>query len=205
MTVKAIIFDLGGVYFSNGTQEVMCSLKDDYNIAQNILEEIFYSLESFQLRQGKLSSKEYWGKVYEKYPKLKQNNLSQIWYDAYKINKEVVEVVKELKGKYILGVFSDNIPERISYLDSKYQFGLDFDFQLYSFEHGFNKINKSFYKKLDEKLRIYGALKEETMLVDDHKECLSAGASMGFSTLLYRPDDGFKKSLVEKGVEFLNE
>ncbi len=201
MPIKAIIFDLGGVLFENGTRSVMNYLRHQHLIEQDVLDDIFYSMKCFDLRSGKLSSSEYWNEVYLKYPMLNSLDLKTIWYEHYTLNQSVSKIVEKLKKKYILGVFSDNIPDRVEFLKRKYSYHNNFDFELYSYELGYNKLSPKSINRLLGELSKRNIFAQEVIFIDDHKDCLVAAEKASLMTLQYSNPANLEEQLMRHGVD----
>lgn len=185
--IKVILLDLGGVYFNNGTRKAIQVLQRHYGIDPSITEDIFYGPASFELRKGVITSADYWHLINEKYPILSGIEFKKIWYDAYCPRQSVVEWVKRLRTGYRLGVFSDNILDRVSYLEAKYSFRQYFHFEFYTYNTGFLKTDEALYHRLVPMMEGYQASNREVLLIDDHHANLAVAERMGFRTLLYNP------------------
>jgi len=197
VSINCIIFDLGGVLFRNGTKNVISLLEKKYFISNDKLIDIFYGQNSFDFRAGKISSTEYWESIYSKYHDLKHIDLKTLWYDSYTVNVDIYRAVIELKKKYILGILSDNIRERVEYLEKRYNFSKCFNFWLYSYDTGFCKTNVQIFKVLDYYLNSLNLLREETLIIDDYHEYLLEAEKLGYTTIHYKENDDIVSKLSE--------
>lgn len=96
---------------------------------------------------------------------------------------QTVELVKELKGQYTLGMLT-NSPSRYA-LDQRFKPGeLDelFDVVVVSGEVGWDKPAPEIYTMTAEKL---GVLPEECLFIDDVPSFTDAAAAIGMQTLTY--------------------
>lgn len=96
---------------------------------------------------------------------------------------QTVELVKELKGEYSLGMLT-NAPSRYS-LDQRFKPGeLDelFDVVVVSGEVGWDKPAPEIYTMAAEKL---GVLPEECMFIDDVPSFTEAAEAIGMHTVTY--------------------
>ncbi|MBL7055853.1 hypothetical protein ISS07_02990 [Candidatus Woesearchaeota archaeon] len=124
--IKTIIFDLGGVYFTNGTKIAIDKISKKYKIKKEELEEVLKPGSEFGklYRKGKISGTEFFKKLKDNFD-IKSNNreLAEIWFGSYKPIKEVVKIVKDLKRKeFKIYFLSDNVKDRADYLQAKYDF-----------------------------------------------------------------------------------
>jgi FMN phosphatase YigB (HAD superfamily) len=188
LTIKAIILDLGGVIFDNGTKKTVEYINKGYGIHTNKLHEIFYGFASWELRKGKLSYRSFWDQIYAMFPEFYQNvgNIAEeYWHNSYSINHSVIELVKRIKQFYVVGVISGNIKERIEFLESKYNFSQYIDFSIYSFDSGLDKLSAELYKKASDKLNEGGITPKESLFIDDNLDCLETAQKLGFNTYLF--------------------
>ncbi len=202
MKVSAVVFDLGGVYFSDGTKKVIDFLNKNYSISMPILQDIYYGDKSWDLRINKISSYDYWTYVYKKYPHLNNIDFKYLWYDSFTIDYKIHHMVKSLSKKYYLGIISGNISDRVDYLEKKYCFKHLFDFQLYSFSTGLHKIDKRLYTLASTQLKVMKIPTYETIFLDDNEDCVKIASEVGMYSILYKND--FKKlsqQLRELGVD----
>lgn len=101
MDIKALVFDLGGVYFQNGTKKVMELLENSYGVEKDILEDIYYGKGSFNLRNGIISSKDHWKIMYAKYPELASIDFRRIWYESFTVNEDAASTQRDSdRGDY---------------------------------------------------------------------------------------------------------
>lgn len=98
-------------------------------------------------------------------------------------NPLAVELIKELKGQYVLGMLT-NAPSRYS-LDQRFKPGeLDelFEVVVISGEVGWDKPAPEIYTMTAEKL---GVLPEEVLFIDDVPSFTEAAAAIGMKTVTY--------------------
>lgn len=186
-TIKTIIFDLGGVVFENGTRKLRHFLNEKYKISPDLLTSIFYGEKSQLLRAGKIEPQEFWNYISASF---KQENigmnleeLRDMWYGLYKPNINIFTLLENLKKNYELGIVSGNIKERILFLEERYHFKKYFDWELYSFDVGFNKPDAKLYKAIFSKTK---NLSENCLYIDDKEVFLNPANNIGIKTLLFK-------------------
>jgi len=195
--IKCIIFDLGGVYFTDGTSIALQKIKKILKINDLIVDELFRESpkkEGYLLRLGKLTSKEFWHIVAKKLKITDENTskIKEIWHSSYKPNVGMKGLVQRLRKKYKVIVFSTNIKERVDYLERKYNLSKDFDNFIFSFEYGMTKKNPKFFKKLLEKIN---ACPEECLFIDDKEKFLKIAKNLGMKIILFKNIDDLIKEL----------
>jgi HAD superfamily hydrolase (TIGR01509 family) len=125
--------------------------------------------------------------------------IRKIWYDSYTPTKGMRKLISRLKNKYTLVVFSGNIRERVKYLDKKYGIYNKFDDFVMSYQYGYNKPEKGFYKALIKRIK---CKPEECVLIDDRKESIDIAKSFGMNGLLFKNSEKLIKDLKSYGVVF---
>jgi len=157
LKIKTIVLDLGGVYFEAGTTLALKKIYKLVNASKERIDEVFCEYpckEGWLYRKGKINKKEFWEIAVQelKIDKRMIPQLQKIWHSSYKPIKGMKKIVHKLRQNYRIIVFSDNIEERIEYLDSKYNLRREFDSFVLSFQHGFSKKEIEFYKILLKKI-----------------------------------------------------
>ena len=154
MDIKTIIFDLGGVYFTNGSALAIDKIKEIYNI-QNVklLKKLFSNdpdTPGNLIRLGKITMDQFEDDVVDQLgiPRNETHHIRQIWFGSYVPQYKMRELAVELRKKHRVILFSGNVKERIEYLDKKYDFLRLFDDNVFSFDYGLNKDSDKFYKEL---------------------------------------------------------
>lgn len=203
--IKAIIFDLGGVVFRDGTKYAIQEMKKRFKFSEKLGFELLMGQESQDFRKSLLTSKEFWKYVQSKIPEqIKASEIRSIWYANYIAFPGILELFKELKSKFKLGIISGNIKERIKYLDKKYDFRKYFDVEIYSFDMRITKPDKLMWKKSLELLHLNA---EECIYVDDNPESIDTANSLGFKTILFKDVPQMKKELTDltKSIHEINQ
>lgn len=193
--IKCIIFDLGGVIFTNGTQQVISFLQEKYHINSDILKSIFYGQKSWDLRAGLITSDDFWKFIkatYSDQPFVHDLDLKQLWYDHYILNEGIVEILESLKDKFQIDIISGNIEDRVIYLLEKYALNPFFDFEVYSFTYHLHKNNPALYQRI---IADYSLVPNECLFIDDNLDCLEAANIVGMKTILFSNAETLKKDL----------
>ena len=194
LNTKAIILDLGGVIFENGTKITIKYINENYGIDKQILNNIFYGELSWELRKGKISYRSFWDSMYMMFPdffEIVNNNAELYWHNSYTINPSILKLLANIKGSYTIGAISGNIRERIEFLEEKYHFSSLLDFAVYSFDFGEDKLSNKLYENAVFELNIRGIKPEESLFVDDNLDCLETASKLGFHTYLFKDIENF--------------
>ncbi len=174
--INALVFDLGGVLFADGSSVL---IKKYGKIAEKVLR----SEKCIDLRKGLISDREFWlwaQKILgEKY---KASKFKKEWYESYVLDKDIFELLKNLKEKYKLIAFSGNVKSRVTFLDKKYNFRKYFDVEVYSFDHQTSKPEKKFFEILLKKSKCKPS---EIIYIDDSEFYSLPAKKLGANVLIY--------------------
>ncbi|MHA1146646.1 MAG: HAD-IA family hydrolase [Promethearchaeota archaeon] len=188
MEIKTIIFDLGGVFFTNGSALAIDKMKDIYNITNVKLLKKLFSNEpgtpGYLIRLGKMSMDEFEEKVAEQLNLLgsEKKHIRHLWFGSYVPQYKMRELAIELRKKYRVILFSGNVLERIQYLDQKYDFLRLFDDAVFSYDYALNKDSDEFY---DELLKHLDCNPNESLLIDDLTENIKQAQKFGINYIHY--------------------
>jgi len=204
--IKALIFDLGGVIFTNGTSVCIKKLMDVYNIKKIkdiIALRYFFSddldSEGSLLRLGLISMDEFEERFYSKFNIVEKNknHMRYIWFNSYNEQFMMKEIIKQLKDKYRLLIFSGNVKERVEFLNKRYDFLKYFNDAIFSFDYKKNKTNVDFYQDL---LNHLNCQPSEAILIDDESKNVKIAKSLGLNTIYFCYLEQFIEELNNFGI-----
>lgn len=198
--VKAIIFDLSGVVFSEGLDVFIRKLSQKYNSD--------FSDLKFEMRDGKLgtlyrinqiSSCDFWGEIIKKF-RIPENGeeLAKMWNSSYTVCDCAVKIILDLRRKYKVYYLSDSVKERIDYLRNRYDFERWFEGGIFSHEVGFRKPNPEIYKMI---LRKFDLKPDEAIFIDDKEKNLHPASDLGMKTIIFENCEKLKQKLKENSVD----
>ncbi|MFX1280540.1 MAG: HAD-IA family hydrolase [Promethearchaeota archaeon] len=197
-TIKTIVFDLGGVYFTSGSFLVIEKIKEIYDIENTrLLEEIFSDLPNTDgnlIRRGLITIEEFEKRLFVKMniQNKDKDHIRYIWFGSYCLHYGIEAIIKELKKNYRLIVFSGNIKERVEYLNGKCNFLKLFDDAVFSYDYHVNKDNLEFYKEL---IKHINCDPSEAILIDDEKKNIQMARSLGFKGIHFYYTEKLLKDL----------
>jgi len=198
--IKGIVFDLGGVLFTEGKKVAAEKLFREKGYDKDTVISSLKTPKSLDLRAGLLSDKEFWNYLQSQLPDgYDAQTIKNYWYDGYQLDKGVLEVIKILQKNYKLLVFSGNIKSRVEYLDKKFSFRKYFTVEIYSYEYHLNKPQKEFIKILIDKSKLKP---KQLIYIDDDPKMLKVAESFGIKTVLYQTGKAkkLKEDLKRSGV-----
>jgi len=192
--IKAIVYDLDGMlfnephYFSKelqlkyGIDSNDCDFSNDPNYTSCKIGKI--SFESFFSPYVKK-----WNKKCKKF-NLNISKASKEWFDFTVLNKDMLEIARNLKSKGIMNfILTNNTKSRIKYLDKKYNLSKYFKI-IGSFDLGVLKPDKRFYDVLIKKSKLKP---EEILIFDDKEDNIQIVKNMGFKGEVYKNLKALKK------------
>jgi putative hydrolase of the HAD superfamily len=200
--ITTIIFDLGGVYFTDGTKITVGKISKKFNLNS---EKVFNFLKTGNklaglYRKGEITSDEFWNKFKETFGIHAENQeLTRMWVESYEPIQETIEIVVKLKemgfGLYFL---SDSVKERAEYLQQKYDFLKNFTGGIFS-----HKVHKT---KLDETdvfklvLKMTGEKPENVVYIDDKEEYVKLAEKLGMNAIWFKNPEQLKSGLRKLGI-----
>lgn len=198
--IKAVIFDLGGVYFINGTKKFIETISKRYFIFPADVAKIIDGGVGTKYRTSEIGEKEFWNYVKSQLPlKETTEKLKQLWFEGYEPIEGTVSLVKRLGKSYRVAFLSDNVRERADYIEEKFHFCQDFETGVFSHQVGVRKPDKRIYHAVLKKLNLKP---EECMFIDDKESSLKPAQELGMSTILFSSPEQTEKELRELGLKF---
>ncbi len=197
--IKTIIFDLGGVYFTDGTQRAINIISDKYNLDKNAVSDVFKGEIGTKYRKSEISHEEFWNLAKQTLGIIAENGeLAEIWLSGYVPIEGTVKTIQNLKANgYELLFLSDNVQERIDYLTARYDFLDYFKDGVFSHLVGTRKPDIKMYKYALEKTK---NKPEECVYIDDKENLLLPAKELGMKTIHFKNADYLNEKLIELGV-----
>ncbi len=181
--IKTVVFDLGGVLFSEGKSIAVKKLAKQYQYSEEIIMQILTSTQSIELRKGVSTDEAFWNWAQKQLPEgYDAQTIKKTWYDSYVLDREIFDLVKRLSRRYRIAAFSGNIKSRIEYFERKYDFQKFFDEKVYSYEVHLDKPEMAFVQCLLQRL---DQRPEEIVYIDDEMSAATPAAALGINVLIY--------------------
>ena len=197
--IKTVIFDLGGAYFTDGTKRAIDIISQRWNLDQSKVADVFKGKIGTAYRENQISHEEFWKQAKETLEiDAPMEELAEIWLNGYVPIEGTVEIIKELNEKgYEILYLSDNVQERIDYLEKKYHFLQYFKSGVFSHIAGVRKPNPKIYQLA---LEESSNPAENCVYIDDKANLLEEADKLGMSTIAFVNADETRKKLIELGV-----
>ncbi|MDI6806297.1 MAG: HAD family phosphatase [Candidatus Aenigmarchaeota archaeon] len=190
--IKAILFDLGGVFASDPLPLTCRRLSKITGIKFNKIYKIAKQNHD-PIQRGKITIGKYWENVRRD---LKSgfdiNEAQEMYLKFLKPYRRMITLIKKLRKEYKVGLLSNTEKENFLYWKKKYYFNKIFDVIITSFEISSRKPERKIYKKAIEKL---ACRPNEIIFVDNESKNLKTAASLGMRTIHYVSHENFLKEL----------
>lgn len=196
--VKAIIFDLGGVLFTNGTAAFVKKIVMRYGQNETIVRDVLDGKLGSLYREARISREEFWRGVKEVlglHEKMEQ--LESEWIESYELIEGTKKIIEALSKKYKVYYLSDNVRERVEQLDRKYHFLSIFTGGIFSHEVGVRKPNPRIYQMV---LKLARVDPHEAIYIDDKSHFLSPAQALGIATFVFTTPEQLREDLKTRGI-----
>lgn len=200
-TIKAICFDLDGVYFTpQGKQSFHRALSEEFGANPAVVDEIMYRSNTMRdLVTGKIEPHDLWEYVRNETDiTASDEELVSRWIRDYQIDLDVQKAVRSAREQgFITCVCTNNNAARLPALEEKFGFYRDFDAVVSSHEVGYTKPSKEIFEALLEKT---GVQANELVYSDDNPKRLKGAKDLGINVFVYESFDQFLSKLKKFGI-----
>ena len=200
--IKAITFDLDGVYFVNGKSNFINNIVK-FGVSEDEVKRVFLKSDEMnhQYKEGKMTDEEFWTWANNEWKLNKTSKeLMELLISGYEVDQNVVETVKKVRSNgYKTLICTNNFPARINGLQERFKFLNDFDGKSISYEVGSSKPDAKIYQKL---IEVSGVNANEIIYADDNNDNISEAQKLGINAFFYNGFDKFIEKLKELKVNF---
>ncbi len=198
-SIKAIIFDLGGVIFSSdgGSYEGREKIAKKIDLDLDKFHELWFKNKEY-LVSGKMSEEEF----LEEIIKLSQNRISitylkKLFREGNEINQDMLNLIQKLNKKYILGILNNEVKEWNEYRIKKFKLKDYFKIIISSCDVGAAKPDSKIYEILLKKLNMNS---DEVIFIDNRIENLYPAEKIGIKTHLFKNKEDLVRWLNNLGI-----
>ncbi len=200
--IKAITFDLDGVYFLNGKENFIKNLSEKYGVGEDETRRVFLKSEEMNslYKTGRWSDEQFWKWAISEW-KIDGNweKVVELLIEGYEVNEEVIGMINKLKNNnYRILACSNNFPARVDGLDKRFRFLSNFDTAVFSYETGVLKPEKGIFEEL---IKRSGCEANEIVYSDDSEDKLSGAKELGINAFVYENFGQFGEELKKLGIE----
>ena len=196
MTFRTIIFDIGGVYFGDGTRIAVNTISAEYRIERDAVDTILNGEPGKQYRLGEISAEQFWQRAKISWNiQASSEILSRIWCSSYLPNEKTVSLIDRLKNAgHELLYLSDNTRERVAYLNERYSFLQKFDDGIFSHVAKCKKPDPIIYQLLLDRASHPAS---ECVYIDDKPEYLGPAKNLGMQVIAFKSASQLESRLKE--------
>jgi epoxide hydrolase-like predicted phosphatase len=200
MTIKAIIFDFGGVLVRTADRSSRQRLERRLGLAEWQSEKIVFNSEMGQKAQrGEATNEALWQSVADRLS-LSPEALTQFQQEFWggdALDEALVDLIRALKTKYATALISNATDGLRQTLTGKYPVADAFDLIVISAEEKTMKPGPEIYLRTLDRLGVKAA---ESVFVDDFAENIVAARSLGMQAIHFNPSVNVAAELKKLGV-----
>ncbi|HLC33147.1 MAG TPA: HAD-IA family hydrolase [Candidatus Nanoarchaeia archaeon] len=191
--IRAVVFDLDGVYFESGTQTFIKKLQETFSLSEDEIKEVYLKSQQMQeYKKGLMSGDVFWAFAIKTWGiKVTKEELLNLLVQSYEENPATIEFILHLRKKGVkIAACTNNFKERIEGLQKRFGFKNNFDVFVASCEEGVLKPDPAIFKIIAKKL---GLSPQEILMSDDSEKVIDVLKDSGFQAFLYKGLADFKK------------
>jgi len=195
MTIKAIIWDLGGVIVRTEDPASRDSLAKELGVSRVDLEESVFGGEmGAKAQRGEISSQALWEYNREKFD-LSARELAVFrrrFFGGDVVDYELVDYIRGLKANYITGLLSNAFADLRDLVTQRWNFADAFDTLIISAEEGIMKPDAGAYQIALERIGVEPA---QAVFIDDFQHNIDGAKDIGMHGILFKSPDQVKSEL----------
>ena len=193
---KTVIFDLGGVYFSDGTRQAIDKIAAGYGVDRQAVAGFLKGEAGASYRTGRITADQFWQQATILWNiRASAEALSITWCESYQPNRGTVRLVKQLRAAdHQLLYLSDNTQERVAYLEEKYGFIKNFDDGTFSHLARCKKPDPMIYELVLAKAVNPAA---DCVYIDDKPDYLLPAKDLGMQVIAFKNDSQLEAEFME--------
>ena len=187
LSIKTIIFDIGGVLLNIHPEKTLNFFENVTELSINQLQESIIWDIYYQYEIGELDDSQFYGSINNLFPEDKKISEGDFWHGWKLLLGEQTKVVNLLTTFYEripIWLLSNTNPWHIQYLKScsEYHFHKFITGAIYSYDVGYRKPDNIIYNLT---MEIIGVSGEEILFIDDDQENIKAANETGINAIVY--------------------
>ncbi len=193
MKIKAIIFDLNGVFIKG--PYLSNRFKNVFNVPNEVFLPVMKKIMERARKPKAGDIFEYWKPYLKKWGvNLNKSQFLDFWFKPEKPTLELIKTAKELKKKGLkLFILSNNLKERTDYYNKNFSFLNElFEKVYYSWQTGYVKPNPKALKNL---LKENNLKTEECVYFDDQEKNIEEANKLGVKSFLFKGAGSLTKAV----------
>jgi putative hydrolase of the HAD superfamily len=198
MDIKAVLFDFGGVYYTEGFREGLFAIAEQMEADRDgFFERAVDAVFSTGYVTGRAPESLFWkalaserGVDVDLYPK------RDVILKAFQPDKKMIGLVKDVREVVPVALLTDQT-NWLYELDSRDGFLSDFDDVISSYEEGYSKRDREIFRIACARLNIYP---EEGIFFDDNPANVERAGDFGLRSTVFTDPVQARETLVLAGV-----
>ena len=193
--IRAIIFDFGRVISAQKPASLFRGYEDELGLPPGVLNRVMFGSDAWQeTLVGRKTADDYWREIG---PRLGLRTPDEIdafrrrYHDDEAINTDVLNLIRQLHGRYKLAVLSNSPPNLAQWLADWQMLDL-FDIVVCSGDEGVVKPDPAIFELVLERL---GVAPEEAVFIDDYPGHVEAARSLGLHAVLFTTAQALESEL----------
>jgi putative hydrolase of the HAD superfamily len=197
--IKTVICDLGGVYFTDGSGRAIERISAAYDITADRVSDVLMGDLGSRYRFGEISVAEFWDGAIQRWGlQISADEIAPIWLQAYEPIEGTVTLIDRLRvAGYEMLFLSDNVQDRVDYLEHTYGFLHRFKDGVFSHVVGLRKPDPKIYELALQKTSHPA---ECCVYIDDKPRMLEPARMLGMSTIAFESPDQVEQDLQSLGL-----
>jgi putative hydrolase of the HAD superfamily len=185
MSIKTVIFDLGGVLVRKEEDEPRAALGLRVDKTPAELEKIVFGQTSIQASLGKITAREHWQAVMRalNLPDSEIDNTYAQFFGGDKVDYAFADYIRSLRPRYSTALLSNAWDDLRHLLSEVWQIDDAFDEIFISAELKIAKPQAAIYQLALKKL---GVSPQEAVFIDDMKKNVIAARELGMHAILFK-------------------
>ena len=194
MTLRAVLFDLGGVILRTEYQAPRQRLAEEFGMDYDDIDKIVFGGNSAaRASVGEITEEEHWRNVMKilKRPAAEYERIRADFFAGDVIDHNILNFLRSIKPKYKVGLISNAWSGLRSYIERE-KFDDVFDHMTISAEVGAMKPSAKIYEFALEQLQVQAS---EAVFVDDVQENIEACEKLGMMGIQFKDSESTLKKL----------
>ena len=194
MSIKAVIFDLGGVLIRTEDKKPRATLGLRFGKTYAEMDKIIFGKSAYQASIGKITEREHWQSIMRIFnlPDTEIESFYEEFFGGDLVDYTLVEYIRSLRPRYATALLSNAWDDTRGLLKNRWQIDDAFDEVFISAEIGIAKPDARIYQYALEKL---GVVPEESVFVDDFIENIKTAQALGMQAIHFQDIDGVMDKL----------
>lgn len=189
MSIRAVIFDLGGVLVRTEDRTPRTRLADRLGLTYNELSTlIFDSPSAHQAMKGEITAAEHWEAVQEALgvPQDEFTKMKLDFWGGDRMDENLVNYLRELRPRYKTALLSNAWDDLRQMIEEEWKIDDAFDEIIISADVGLVKPDARIYQRMIADLDVVPA---EAVFVDDFPENITGARSQGLHAIHFNDSD----------------